>query len=271
VPSKKAVKTYADAGDALAIPKTAIVTSVTGASDTNVPSEKAVKTYTDARDALAIPKTAIVTTITGVSNTNVPSELAVKNYVTGVSVPIDNSATGIISTSLDTRVPSTKSCFDNIVRKVGLNEYLIGSGALDLTPIWNQKNNISFVTVHTESVYGWFTGQNRMAFWKVTPYTVYSIKARAVYNFNGFITLAERTMSFSVNNIHEISGPYFYDDKFGSFSEPLKPTISSYQTYDSVTPSNSTISLSQEFVAGTTDRANCKVTWSLMAVKSTAE
>lgn len=47
IPSSYAVKTYVDTASTAAIPKTDIVTTVTGVSDTKVPSEKAVKTYVD--------------------------------------------------------------------------------------------------------------------------------------------------------------------------------------------------------------------------------
>lgn len=47
IPSSLAVKNYVDTASTAAIPKTDIVTTVTGASDTKVPSEKAVKTYVD--------------------------------------------------------------------------------------------------------------------------------------------------------------------------------------------------------------------------------
>lgn len=49
IPSSYAVKTYVDTASTAAIPKTDIVTTVTGVSDTKVPSEKAVKTYVDSQ------------------------------------------------------------------------------------------------------------------------------------------------------------------------------------------------------------------------------
>ena len=71
-----------------AIPKTDIVTTVTGVSDSKVASEKAVKTYVD---AAGIPKTDIVTTVTGVSDSKVASEKAVKTYVDS-KIPASNNS-----------------------------------------------------------------------------------------------------------------------------------------------------------------------------------
>jgi len=126
VPSSSAVcnwtKNYA-------IPKTDIVTTVTGVSDNKVPSEWAVKRYVDANgSANAILKTDLVTTVTGDSDSKVPSEKAVKTYVDSLG---NNSYVSIIHQySPSYPVP------ENYLQRLGFSQFTLhveNIGTLDQT------------------------------------------------------------------------------------------------------------------------------------------
>jgi len=73
IASSYAIKNYVDAASTAAIPKTDIVTTVTGDSDTKVPSEKAVKTYADARATSNLVDNSYTITSTTVTGPTIPS------------------------------------------------------------------------------------------------------------------------------------------------------------------------------------------------------